>query len=329
MSSRDIVDVTVVIVTWNAARVIARCLQALRLQTVRPSRVIVMDNGSTDATSEILAGFPEVSWVPLARNEGFARANNLAISRCRTQWIALLNPDAFAETDWLENLHNAAQRYPEAAAFGSLQLSADPAHAVDGAGDVVHFSGLIWRNWYGCEAKPGLLMHAPYPVFSACAAAALYRRDVFLKVGGFDEDFFCYGEDVDLGFRLRLAGYEILQVSQARVVHIGSGLTGGRRSAFSVFYGQRNLFWIYLKNMPGWIFWVFLPLHLVMHFAQIARYCIQGHCLTVWRAKIEALRGTRKMWLQRRRIQEMRVVCPSKIWRLLNKSLFPHRCGRF
>jgi GT2 family glycosyltransferase len=88
-------------------------------------------------------------------------------------------------------------------------------------------------------------------IFSPCAAAALYRRSALLEVGGFDEDFFCYVEDVDLGFRLRLAGYRCLYVPLSVAHHIGSGTTGGKNSDFSVYHGHRNLVWAFVKNMPG------------------------------------------------------------------------------
>lgn len=247
---------------------------------------------------------------------------------CRTQWVALLNPDAFAEPDWLEHLMHETLSVPNIAALGSLQWQDTGAERLDGEGDAMHWSGLIWRRNHGCRRGEGFGQRSPYPVFSVCAAAALYRRSAFEQVGGFDEDFFCYGEDVDLGFRLRLAGYEAIQVPGAKVVHIGSALTGGRRSGFSVFYGQRNLLWIYLKNMPGWMFWLFLPAHGMMHVVQFVRFCMDGHCRTVWRAKIQALRGVPKMWSKRQKIQANRGVRPMQIWQLLDKGLVPRRCKR-
>ncbi|MGE0106121.1 MAG: glycosyltransferase family 2 protein [Thiomonas sp.] len=318
-----------VIVTWNAAQVIGRCLEALQRQTVQPEQVIVVDNHSVDETGEIVARFPGVQWTPLPENTGFARANNIAVSMCRTEWVALLNPDAFAEPDWLEHLMGEALKArPHVVALGSRQLQDADAARLDGEGDAMHWSGLIWRRNHGCPRREAADKDLPSEVLSVCAAAALYRRSAFERVGGFDEDFFCYGEDVDLGFRLRLAGYEAIQVPGAKVFHIGSALTGGRRSSFSVFYGQRNLLWIYLKNMPGWMFWLFLPAHGMMHAAQIMRFCLDGHCRTVWKAKIQALRGVPKMWLKRQKIQANREVRPMQIWQLLDKGLVPRRCKR-
>lgn len=321
-------DVTVIVVTWNAAQVIGRCLHALRQQTVRCADVIVVDNASTDATAEIVGRFTEVRWFPLQENTGFARANNLAVAQCQTSWIALLNPDAFPHPDWLESLMRVASDRPDVAAFGSLQLQDANTGLLDGEGDAMHWSGLIWRRGHGCAFQEKATLSPPYTVFSACAAAVLYRRAAFQQVGGFDEDFFCYGEDVDLGFRLRLAGYEAVQVPQARVVHQGSALTGGRRSSFSVFYGQRNLLWIYLKNMPGWLFWLLLPFHGMMHLVQVVRFCAGRQCSTVCDAKLQALRGLPKMWLKRGEIQSRRVVNPRQIWRVMDRRIVPTRCNR-
>lgn len=319
-------DVTIVIVTWNAEQVVGRCLEQLRQQTIQPASIIVVDNASTDETASVVAQFPEVIWQRLAVNVGFAQANNLALPLCRTEWVALLNPDAFAHPDWLEHLLLAAGERNDVAAFGSTQFRDDG--LLDGMGDAMHWSGLIWRREHGCPIKAVSRGDEPFAVFSVCAAAALYRRSVLERLGGFDADFFCYGEDVDLGFRMRLAGFGLVQVPKARVVHIGSALTGGRRSRFSVFYGQRNLFWIYVKNMPGWLFWVLLPMQLVMHVAQIARFCLAGHCATIWAAKGQSLLEVPKMWSKRRRIQSSRVAKPMEIWRVLDKRLFPKRCER-
>ena len=88
-------------------------------------------------------------------------------------------------------------------------------------------------------------------VFSPCAAAALYRRSALVEIGGFDDDFFCYSEDVDLGFRLMLAGHSCLYVPTSVTHHVGSGTTGGQNSDFAVYHGHRNLVWTYVKDMPG------------------------------------------------------------------------------
>ena len=147
----------------------------------------------------------DVELIRLPTNVGFARANNIAAQAAqRFDALALLNPDAFAEPGWLEALVSAAEREPAAAAFASQMLLASDPEYLDGAGDSYHVSGRAWRN--GHRARRASWPAADVEVFAACAAAALYRRAAFDEVDGFDEQYFCYFEDVDLGFRLRLRG---------------------------------------------------------------------------------------------------------------------------
>jgi hypothetical protein len=126
-------------------------------------------------------------------------------------------------------------------------------------------------------------------IFYPCAAA-MYRRDAFEQVQGFDEDFFCYAEDVDLGFRLRLLGHRALYVPDAVVYHVGSGSTG-RRSDFSVYHGQRNLVWSFVKNMPVSLLLLYWPAHVLMNIAALAILAFRGQGRVAWRAKIDAIHG--------------------------------------
>src|SRR5205085_72619 len=139
-------------------------------------------------------------------------------------------------------------------------------------------------------------------IFSPCAAAAMYRREVFRAAGGFDEDFFCYAEDVDLGFRLRLAGYKALYVPDAVAYHVGSATTG-RRSDFSVYYGQRNLVWTYAKNMPVGLLFLYALFHLAINIATVAALAMRGQGMIALRAKIDALKGLGTVLRKRRAVQ--------------------------
>lgn len=159
-------------------------------------------------------------------------------------------------------------------------------------------------------------------MFSSCAATAVYRRSVLLELGGFDEDYFCYVEDVDLGFRLRLAGYRCLYVPQSVAHHVGSGTAGGQHSDFSVYHGHRNLVWTFVKDMPGILFWLLLPLHVALNLVSIIWFAFRGHGGVVWRAKRDALLGLPKMWRKRQEIQGKRVASIGEIWQQLDKRMF-------
>ncbi|MBK8545653.1 MAG: glycosyltransferase family 2 protein, partial [Caulobacteraceae bacterium] len=155
-----------------------------------------------------------------------AAANNQAARGASTPYLVFLNPDAFPEPGWLAALIATAERYPEAAAIGSTQVRPDAPGVFDGVGDVLHASGLAYRAWYG---KHRAAAPPPGEPFAACGAAMLVRREAFEVVGGFDARYFCYFEDVDLCFRLRLAGWRVLHTPDAVVAHVGGGSPARRR----------------------------------------------------------------------------------------------------
>ncbi len=317
--------VAVIIVNWNGGRFLEGCLVSLMRQTQIPGEIILVDNASTDGSLEIARRFPAVRVIVLAQNTGFARGNNLAIAAAsaESEWIALLNPDAFAAPRWLETLLMAAEANPEFDVFGSKLVNAADPVVLDGAGDVYHVSGRVWRTAHSVPMTSS--SETECEIFSPCAAAALYRRSAFEEVGGFDEDFFCYVEDVDLGFRLRLAGYRCLYVPQSVAHHVGSGTTGGQHSDFSVYHGHRNLVWTFVKNMPGVLFWLLLPLHVALNLASIVWFALRGQGGVILRAKRDALLGLPKMWRKRRQVQKTRVASIGDIWRVLDKRLLPMR----
>jgi GT2 family glycosyltransferase len=146
---------------------------------------------------------------------------------------------------------------------------------------------------------------APREVFSASAAAALYRRDAFLAVGGFDERFFCYYEDTDLGFRLRLAGNRCWYVPAAVVQHVGSA-TARRESDFLLYHTHRNIVWTYAKDMPSPLVWLYLPQHVLINVLTLAAFARQRRLRLALSAKLDALRGLPAVLRDRRVVQRRR-----------------------
>ena len=319
-------SVTVVVVNWNSGALLQECLNRLSRQTVMPQRVLVVDNASSDNSAACALPFPGVTLLQMNANLGFAAGNNRALVECGTEFVALLNPDAFPEPDWLERLLAAASSHPDVAAFGSRQLCHGNLEVLDGIGDSYHMSSLVWRVRHGARQQAGDLV--PREIFSPCAAAALYRRHALVSVGGFDEDFFCYVEDVDLGFRLRLMGHKAMYVPDAVVHHVGSATTGGQNSDFSVYHGHRNLVWTFVKNMPGALFWLLLPLHLLLNLAMLARFMARGQGGVLLRAKRNAIKGLPQAWAKRRKIQTGRAASIREIWQVLDKRLLPRKKGR-
>lgn len=297
--------VSVVIVTYGNSRQINRCLDALAAQTWRDFEAIVIDNASPDGTAETVR-LPDDRFrlIRNAANLGFAAANNQGARLARGAWIATLNPDAYAAPDWLAALV-AGARQGDAVMAGSTQVAAADPRRLDGTGDCYWLGGLFWRGGYGAPAAS-----APTGLtepFSPCAAAALWRRDAFLAVGGFDEDFFCYGEDVDLGFRLRLAGGRAVQVPSARVQHEGYG-SSARRGDFATYHGMRNRTWVLVKNMPLPLLAAAAPLHAVLQLAMLVRDMAAGVGGPSARGLRDALRGLPGMLAKRRAIQRTRRI---------------------
>lgn len=273
---------TIVVVAYHSAVHWRRLLACVAAQTERRWRLIVWDNSTNLAQAISDKECPSwVTRVAHGENIGFAAANNAAADMSETPFLAFLNPDAFPEPEWLANLLQAASMYPGAASFGSTQWADPPAsnayRRLDGTGDVMHAMGIAYRSSYGIARPPP----PTGETFSACAAAMLVRRDAFAEVGGFDARFFCYMEDVDLGFRLRLRGWSCIQVQNAIVEHIGGAASNAvgaasRHSAFADFHGARNRLWTYVKCMPDWMFWLLFPAHLVFTTAIGFAHMLQG-----------------------------------------------------
>lgn len=307
--------VTVIIVNFNGGDMICQCLAALAQQSFRDFATVVVDNASSDASvSAIRAQHPQVQVLALERNAGFAGGVNHALrTHAPGPLVALLNPDAFPAVDWLEQLVAAARQHPGFAAFGSRMYSDADQQYLDGVGDAYHVSGLPWRQGHGC-ANSAQHDHSR-EIFAPCAAAALYRRSALDAVGLLDEEYFLYVEDVDLGFRLRLAGYRAMYAPQACIQHVGSAFVG-RNSDFQMYHGHRNLVWVFVKNMPGILFWLFLPLHIALNLVTLLWFGLRGKGGTVWRAKRDAIRGVPHYWAKRQAVQAHR---KSSIWCILRQ----------
>lgn len=295
--SRKIPKVSVIIVNYNGGKYLQKCVDHLAAQTLSLFEAFIVDNNSEDGSAERLA-LPDDRF-ELIRSEtnlGFAAGNNLAARRAEGQWLACLNPDAFADMDWLKKLVEVAEAYPNCKMAGSLQIAAETPDYLDGAGDNYHITGLAWRGLY---QKPVEQAPPSGEVFAPCAAAALYDREMFLQLCGFDEDFFCYHEDVDLGFRFRLLGAKCLQINEAQVHHIGSALSG-RASDFSIYYGTRNRIWTFVKCLP--LFWLLClwPAHMAANFAMLIWSVFRGRFKPTFRGMRHAVMGFPKIWAKRK-----------------------------
>ena len=308
-------QVTVAIVAYQSGGFLQPCLDALAAQSFTDFEAVIVDNDSTDGSIEAVR-LPDARFriEKLGTNTGFAVANNVAARASAAPWLATLNPDTRADPQWLEKLMAATARWPDAASFGSTQVSLDNPDELDGVGDVYHAAGLAWRARLG---SPLSAIPPEGEVFGPCAAAALYRRDLFVELGGFDESYFCYSEDVDLAYRLRLAGWTAVQVPDAIVRHAGSGISG-RTSEFTVFHGHRNRVWTYVKNTPGIWVWLLLPYHMAYNALMAYTGFRIGKGPPMIRAYWAALTGLGPVLVSRRAVQKARRASIRSLFRAMS-----------
>lgn len=282
------IRVTVAIVAYESGEFLQPCVDALAAQSFADFDCVVADNGSSDGSTARLR-LPDARFVlrEMGGNVGFAAANNRVAQASGAEFLACLNPDARPDGDWLLRLVEAADAHPDCASFGSVQLRLEEPHRLDGLGDCWHLAGIAWRAGEGELADD---LPPDGEIMGPCGAAALYRREPFLRLGGFEERFFCYCEDVDLALRLQRAGWRSWRASRSVIRHAGSAISG-RRSDFTLYHGHRNRVWCWVKNTPGAAFWALLPLHLALNLYVAYALHRQGHGAPVRRAYRDALRG--------------------------------------
>jgi len=318
-------SVSVIVVNYNGGAYLQKCMGHLCAQTVTDFEVIVVDNGSCDGSLAHVPDDPRFRILDLGSNTGFAFANNRAAEVARSPRIALLNSDAFPAPDWLERLLHAAETRPEFSFFGSHQYLFEPpehlkgkGQVLDGTGDMLARNGLAWRRDHMVPAN--LAVRVSDEVFGACAAAALYDKEAFDEVGGFEESYFCYFEDVDLSFRLRLAGYRCLHVADAVVHHVGSA-SAGMTSEFQIYHGYRNLIWSFCKNMPSDLLLRNLPAFLLLLLRILITDGMHGRRTTLLRAYRDAILGLPAVLFERRpAVQRLRRVPSAEIARHFEAS---------
>lgn len=239
--------VSVIIPTWNGAELLRVALRSLDAQRFRDFEVIVVDNASSDDTLAMMTReFPDARQVSLPENRGFAAAVNAGIEAARGEIIVLLNNDTEADPDWLAALVAGLDRHPEAGSCASKMLDFTDRTRIDAAGDQM----ALQATSIGRGEPDGPEFSRERYVFSACAGAAAYRREVFETIGRFDERFFAYLEDVDVGFRAQIAGYRCVYVPDAVIYHRG-GATSDRISDIRAFWLIRNSLFLFFQNMPA------------------------------------------------------------------------------
>jgi GT2 family glycosyltransferase len=255
--------ISVVVLNWNGERVIQTCLESLRAQTYRPLEILVVDNASTDGSVALIRNqFPEIKLIVNERNLGFGGGNNVGIRSARGRYLMMLNNDTRLVPRCIEELKRSLEKDARYGACASKILLEDEPNPIDAAGIVVCPDGL--------SIGRGRLEHADrydeeVEVFFASDCACLYRREMLEEIGLYDEDFFAYADETDMGWRARLAGWKCIYSPEAIVYHCHSASTGSY-SPFKAFLVERNRIWVAIKNFPlslmvvgqGYTFWRYL-----------------------------------------------------------------------
>lgn len=239
--------VTIIIPNYNGLAFMEHCMKALDHQNFKDFSVLVVDNGSTDGSVEWLKehGIPAVF---LKTNTGFSGAVNVGIKKAATPYVILLNNDTKADPDYVGELVRAMEASPKIFSVSSRMIQMYHPDLMDDAGDMYSVLGWAYQRGVG---QPLERYDKPFKIFSACAGAAIYRRQVFEEIGYFDEMHFAYLEDIDVGYRAKLYGYDNVYCPTARIFHVGSGTSGSKYNSFKVKLAARNNVYLNYKNMPA------------------------------------------------------------------------------
>lgn len=299
--------VSIVIPHWNGRHHLDDCLNSLRRQTLTDFEVILVDNGSTDGSQAYVRDcFPEVKLLELGQNRGFTGACNAGYAVSAGEIVVLLNNDTEVDEGWLTAVAQAFQMQPQVGSVASKMLLFDRRDTFHTAGDFYRVDGVpgnrgVWQQDVGQYDKEE-------QVFSACGGSAAYRRTMLAEIGFLDDAYFFSCEDVDLGWRANLAGWQVLYVPTAVVYHKLKA-TGG--SVTGSYYDGRNFLYLIWKNYPTSL--------LRRHGREIAQaqLRIAIEALRAWRGaaararlrgQLAGLWGIFKMWPKRRQVQGLRRV---------------------
>jgi len=342
--------ITVVIPNWNGINLIRDCLHSLELQTLNHT-VIVVDNGSTDGSNDVVRNeFPEVQLLEFPNNAGFAGGVNRGIRPALARgakYIALLNNDAVADEHWLEELVGVAEADERVGVVAAKIVTMD-GERIDSTGDLYSVWGLAFPRGRGEVDSGQYDSREMGDIFSASGGASLYRAQMLDEIGLFDERFFAYLEDVDIGFRARLAGWKILYAPKATVRHLIGGTSSrmdrsgtdwvvaadqidgpARSNAFARYHTVKNFNYLYTKNMPGYLYWKYLPRFLASVGMMLVADAMRGMLVSNLRANLMALMHLPPVLVDRWKIQSGRNVTPAEIDEHLFHQIPPRLRFRF
>lgn len=282
--------VSVIIVNYNGEKYLEKCLTSLALQNSDNFEVIVVDNASPDGSGEkIRKKFPNFSFIQMQSNRGYGAAINTGIKSADGDYILSLNNDTILDRNFVSHIRSAMDSDTSVGMCASKMVFPDG--RINSTGISIGWSGAAWDR--GIFQEDTCQYDLPGEVFGPCGGAALYRRKMLDEIGYFDEDFFLYMEDVDVAFRGRLAGWRCFYEPQAVIVHHHGG-AAGYHSDLSIYYGNRNIIWYFIKDFPFLLMLALLPIVICRNVGVIGYYFAKGKGMTALKAKVD---GCKKLGL--------------------------------
>jgi GT2 family glycosyltransferase len=325
--------ISVVIPNHNGSGFLESCLRSLQSQTYGKMEIIVVDNASRDDSIKIARSTaPGTILLQKDRNFGFAGAVNAGIQCSSGDWIAVLNNDTEVPPDWLAECARAIQEHPDAAFFACRILDIADRNRIYSAGDCFLRAGIGYRRGQEQQDRPEFSRECR--IFSASGCAALYRRKVLERTGGFDERFFAYLEDVELGLRLQAAGFSGYYLPRAEVYHHGAGTSGGEFSRLAVRLRTRNSLLLLLKTVPGKFLLRCWPMIILAQLSWILRTIAHGRMGSYLRGLASAFRLAPAMIKERARLRPVWRSSGESFWQeilnsesLARRDFIPARAG--
>ena len=239
--------VSVVVPNYNGIAFVEQCLKTL-IKDAQEAEILLVDNGSTDGSRELVAEhFPQVRVIALKENYGFCRAANEGMKAASSPYVILLNNDTEVIPGFTKALVSALQLEPSAFSAGAKMIQLHHQEKIDDAGNF--YCALGWAFARGKD-KSVEYYEKTDEIFAACGGAVIYRKALLERIGYLDEAHFAYLEDIDLGWRAKIAGWKNIYVPKAKVLHVGSGTSGSRYNEFKVSLSSRNSVYLAYKNMP-------------------------------------------------------------------------------
>lgn len=280
---------TVIIPNYNGKEYVKDCLLSLKECDETVFHTIVVDNASTDGSVELLKEqFPQVELILLSENTGFAAAVNRGLEHTKTPYAILLNNDTRVQRGFVLHLEQALERKEKAFSVSAKMIMMHSPDLLDGAGDL--YCALGWAYALGKGKKEQEKYREAARIFSACGGAVIYRMDVLKQIGLFDENHFAYLEDVDIGYRASIYGYENYYEPSAVCFHAGSASSGSRYNEFKVSLASRNSIYLIYKNMPFLQILCNLPFLLLGFLTKIVFFTIKGYGHTYCKGLLNGFR---------------------------------------